>query len=110
MSPRRCGIGLPCHPSDGRDQFLNLVPLIRHITGRESSRDTMRHVITEDLLLDFMEGGADGIDLSQDIHAITVVFYHPKQTTNLALDAPEPPGDLRFRDIVHGDLSLIPYL
>jgi hypothetical protein len=101
---------LPRHPADRRDQFFNLVPLISHIAGGECGGDTMRHVIAENLLLDFMQGGADSMNLRQYIHAIAIVVDHPKQTANLTFDAPEAPGDFHFGSVVHGNRSLIPYL
>ena len=113
----RCGrrtglrqfLWLPGHPTDRRDQFLNLVPLVSHIARGECSGDTMRDVIAEDLFLDFMQGGADGVDLRQHIHAIAIVLDHSKQTANLTFDTPEASGDFHFGSIVHGSWSLIPY-
>lgn len=70
----------------------------------------MRDVIAKNFLFDFMKCRANGIDLRQYIHAITVIFYHPKQTANLTLNAAEAFGDLGFGDIVHGSRSLIPYV
>jgi hypothetical protein len=109
MLPLQVGARLPCHSSNCRNQLLDLVPLVGHIAGRECIRNTMGNVILEYLLLDFMQRSADRIDLRQHIHAITVVFYHPKQTANLTLDPPQALRNLGFGDIVHGDQPLILY-
>jgi hypothetical protein len=49
-------------------------------------------MILQNLLLDLVQGCPDGIDLRQEVNAVTVVFYHPEQAANLALDALEPRG------------------
>jgi len=67
----------PRHSANCRNQFLDLVPLLENITGREGSRDTMGHMIPQNLLFNLMKCGPDCIDLGQDIHAITIFFHHP---------------------------------
>jgi hypothetical protein len=103
VSPARAAkVRLPRHPADRRDQFLDLVPLIGHVAGGERGGDTMRYVITKDLLLDFVQSRPDRMNLRQDVDTIAIVLDHPKQTANLTFDTPEAFGDFRFGSIVHG--------
>jgi hypothetical protein len=53
----------PRHAPDRLDQFLDFVPLLNRASGREGIRHAMRHVVTQNLLLDLMERGSDRIDL-----------------------------------------------
>src|SRR5215472_12620809 len=70
---------LPRHAPDRRHQLLNLVPLLDHVARGECSRDAVRDVITQDLFLDLVKRRADGIDLSQNVHAVAILINHPDQ-------------------------------
>ena len=75
--------------------------MLDHITRRECVRDTMGYVIAQNLLLDLMQGGPDGIDLRQDVHAIAILIHHPQQAADLPFDPLEPRDDGASRRVVH---------
>ena len=81
------------HAADGRDQFLDLALLVDWISGGEGMRHAMRDMVAQHFALHLVERGADGADLGQDVHAVSVVFYHAQKAADLALDPPEAGGD-----------------
>ena len=59
-------------------------------------------MIVQDLLLDLVERGADGSDLSDHVDAVAVFLDHAGDAPHLALDAAKA-GELRLLDfLVHG--------
>jgi len=51
--------------------------------------DTVRHVISENFLLDASQGCSNGGDLRDDVDAVAVFLDHSGQATDLAFNAVE---------------------
>lgn len=47
----------------------------------------MGHVAAKDLSLNLVQGGANRIDLGQDVDAVAVVLHHAMESADLTLDA-----------------------
>lgn len=70
--------------------------------GVESVGHAVPQMVRQRLLLDPVEGGADGTDLGQHVDAVAVLLDHARDTAHLALDATEP-GELGFlQSLIHG--------
>ncbi len=69
--PAPCGITLPRHSSDRRDQFLDLGPLLDHVSHRKHAYRAMGNSIAQELFLNhrqrgtFIQRGTGSIDLCQ---------------------------------------------
>ena len=105
--------------SEGIDQFVNDVVA--------SVSDVVHHagfdMVREELLIEGVECGIDGSDLSHDIWAIGVLFDHALDTADLPFDTVQAIDELfiflrrsllgfmartaAFFDIIHGDVLLI---
>ncbi len=50
----------------------------------------MSDVIAQHLLFHFVQGGANRVNLREDVYAIAILVDHAHQAADLALDALEP--------------------
>ena len=80
-------------PAEYVHQFGDLAALIARVAGRDRALNAMRDMITQNLLLDPAQCGADGRNLRHDVDAVTVVLNHAGKSARLPLDALEPVED-----------------
>src|SRR5207249_8290280 len=61
--------------------------LVNHcVTGAEGIRDTVVHVVVEDLERKALQCGRHGADLSEDVDAVPILLEHALDPAHLALD------------------------
>lgn len=62
----------------------------------------MFQMVTQRLLLNFIQSSAHGSHLGQDVYAVALFFNHARYTAHLSFNAVEA-GELRFSELfVHG--------
>jgi len=63
--------------------------------------DTVRDVLSQDLLLDTPQRGAHRRDLRDDVDAVAVIFNHAREAPHLAFDAAEASKTGGFVKLAH---------
>ena len=71
------------------NDFFDFICLLLFFITFQSSGNTGRHMVFHDVILYSSESSTDSSGLLQNIHAISLVFYHFDNTTDLTLYPPE---------------------
>lgn len=84
------------------EQFVDLDLAVTLGAAMEGVRHTMLQMISQRLLFDLVQCGANGADLGQHVDAVAFFLDHAGNAADLALDAAEA-RELRFLDfLIHG--------
>lgn len=78
---------LPADAAHDVHQFSDLAPLVGLVAAGNGVFNAMRNVVTEDFLLDPPQRGAYGLDLRDDVDAITIVLDHAGKAAHLTFNA-----------------------
>lgn len=81
-----------CLPAASRQyfsQFGNFLALLGRVSAGNGMFDAMADMILEDCFFDAAQGGANRRNLRNNVNAISLVFDHARDATDLTLDLVE---------------------
>jgi hypothetical protein len=87
--------------TDHVHELGNLASLLGSAAGEDRLLDAMAHVIAQNFLFRTPQRGTYCRDLGDDIDAISILFEHPGQATDLAFDPVEPSEAGRLDILAH---------
>jgi hypothetical protein len=80
---------LPVGATHNGHELFDLPALVSLVTGVDRVLDTMGHVVTKDFFFKSPQGGTHSSNLRYDINAISVLFDHFGESSDLPFDAGE---------------------
>src|SRR5262245_7119657 len=75
------------------EELLALRLDLDRVSGSQSSRDAVVHVVVEDPEREALERGVDRRDLREHVDAVPILLDHPFDPAHLTLDPVEPPDE-----------------
>ncbi len=98
-----------CDALEDLNKLGDFTPLILCISRDDRMLNAMLDVIVQNFVLDFPQGSLNGLDLVDDIDAVSVTGNHARDTANLTLYAAQPDGGRFLDGISHVPYCIYPY-
>src|SRR4029078_6529427 len=83
------------------NEFVDLGALVTRIAAGDRAFDALSKMLLEDGAFDLAECSADGLQLCENVDAVTALGHHARNPAHLSLDAVQAADELGIM-VVHG--------